>query len=110
VPAQSQPARGFVTGTSSCSFISPFGTARASASASVSTRPARWRTTRCRPGSTSWQGRKHERARLPALNLSNWESRVPHHLAGYPIDALLARPDALSRARSLRRCSLKEWS
>ena len=32
-----------------------------------------------------------------ALNLSNWESRVPHHLAGYPIDALLARPDALSR-------------
>ncbi|MET0163441.1 MAG: methyltransferase [Vicinamibacterales bacterium] len=32
-----------------------------------------------------------------ALNLSNWESRVPHHLAGYAIDALLARPDALSR-------------
>ena len=31
-----------------------------------------------------------------ALNLSNWESRVPHHLAGYSIDALLARPDALS--------------
>ena len=31
-----------------------------------------------------------------ALNLSNWESRVPHHLAGYPIDALLARPDAVS--------------
>ncbi len=32
-----------------------------------------------------------------ALNLSNWESRVPHHLAGYSIDALLARPDVLSR-------------
>ncbi|MGA7212943.1 MAG: hypothetical protein WBX20_01930, partial [Terrimicrobiaceae bacterium] len=31
-----------------------------------------------------------------ALNLSNWESRVPHHLAGYAIDALLARPEAVS--------------
>ena len=31
-----------------------------------------------------------------ALNLSNWESRVPLHLAGYAIDALLARPEAVS--------------
>ena len=29
-----------------------------------------------------------------ALNLSNWESRVPHHVAGYGIDRLLARPAA----------------
>lgn len=32
-----------------------------------------------------------------AANLSNWESRVPLHVAGYSIDALLERPDAVSR-------------
>jgi len=31
-----------------------------------------------------------------ALNLSNWESRVPLHLGGYGIDRLLADPTALS--------------
>jgi len=31
-----------------------------------------------------------------AVNLSNWESRVAHHVAGYGIDRLLADPDALS--------------
>ena len=31
-----------------------------------------------------------------ALNLSNWESRVPVHLAGYGIDRLLATPDRVS--------------
>jgi SAM-dependent methyltransferase len=30
------------------------------------------------------------------VNLSNWESRVPHHVAGYGIDRLLADPAALS--------------
>ena len=32
-----------------------------------------------------------------ALNLSNWESRVPLHLGGYGIDRLLADPTALSQ-------------
>jgi SAM-dependent methyltransferase len=31
-----------------------------------------------------------------AFNLSNWESRVPHHLAGYRIEPLLTDPQALS--------------
>jgi SAM-dependent methyltransferase len=31
-----------------------------------------------------------------ALNLSNWESRVPHHLAGYRTAPLLADPQTLS--------------
>ena len=30
------------------------------------------------------------------LNLTNWESRVPHHLTGYRIAPLLADPEALS--------------
>ena len=31
-----------------------------------------------------------------SVNLSNWESRVPLHVAGYSIDALLEHPDAVT--------------
>jgi SAM-dependent methyltransferase len=37
------------------------------------------------------EGRDHR-----AVNLSNWESRVPLHVAGYSINALLERPDAVT--------------
>ena len=41
-----------------------------------------------------------------ALNLSNWESRVPVHLAGYAIDELLATPDAVSDVVAFDRARL----
>jgi len=38
-----------------------------------------------------------------AVNLSNWESRVAHHVTGYGIDRLLADPHALSYVVSFDR-------
>ncbi|MGB7789990.1 MAG: methyltransferase domain-containing protein, partial [Terrimicrobiaceae bacterium] len=45
-----------------------------------------------------------------AANLSNWESRVPLHVAGYSIDALLERPDAVSRVVAFDRERLGDLS
>ena len=45
-----------------------------------------------------------------ALNLSNWESRVPLHLAGYGIDQLLADPTALSQVVEFDRPRLGDIS
>jgi hypothetical protein len=44
------------------------------------------------------------------VNLSHWEGRVPLHLAGYRIDELLERSDALTSVVTLDRARLDDIS